>query len=85
MMKLSNLSDEEIDALLLHLFNEGIKPPLREPNPHQKKSVHELTDADLRRIRSRNHPDKFPNVNLETYRAAVAELDRRRNLAKTQK
>lgn len=79
MQKFTDLSDDEIDALLLLLFNGGVAAPAPEANCKPTKHIHELTDDDLRRVRSRNHPDKWPNVNLEAYQAAITELDRRRN------
>lgn len=74
MMKpIHDLSDDEIDALLLHLFNGSSQPSVQ-----TAKRIEELSQDDLLRIRSKNHPDKWPNVNLEAYQAAVEELDRRR-------
>jgi hypothetical protein len=79
MKPLNNLTDDEIDALLLHLFNgtPQSNPPIEKPK--QRLQISELSDQDLLRIRSRNHPDKWPNVNIDAYQAAVEELDRRRN------
>ncbi len=37
-----------------------------------------MSVAELRRLRSVNHPDKHAGADLTVYRAAVAELDRRR-------
>jgi hypothetical protein len=81
MKPLHEFSDDEIDALLLKLFNRG------QPVVSTKKtpSIEQLSEDELLRIRSRNHPDKWPNVNLEVYQAAVEELDRRRNRAKPKK
>jgi len=39
-----------------------------------------VTDLDLRRIRSLNHPDKGGSVDIAKFQAAVKELDRRRAL-----
>lgn len=80
MKPLQDLSDDEIDTLLLHLFSGGAPPAqpataLRQP----PKRIEDLTHDELLRIRSRNHPDKWPNVNQAAYQAAVEELDRRRN------
>lgn len=75
MKKLNELSDDEIDALLLGLFNDGS----RQTNVHFKaQTIESLSIEDLRRLRSKNHPDKWPDANLETYRAVVKELDHRR-------
>lgn len=75
MKKLNELSDDEIDALLLGLFNGGP----RQTNAHVKaQALESLSIEDLRRMRSKNHPDKWPNADLETYRAVVKELDHRR-------
>lgn len=80
---LENLSDDEIDALLLLLFNgnesQRVKPKAIQP----PKTIREFSDDDLLRIRSKNHPDKWPNVNQEAYQAAVEELDRRRMLKRS--
>lgn len=81
MSTLDDLSDDDIDSLLLLLFNGGkgaARPKAYYETPATTKSIHEFTHEDLLRIRSRNHPDKWPNVNLEAYQAAVEELDRRR-------
>lgn len=75
MKSVSDLSDDEIDGLLLLLFN-GIKV-----KPEQRADMIEASDQELRRIRSKNHPDKWPNVDLSAYQAAVEELDRRRTSA----
>ena len=80
MRHLDDLSDDEIDALLLHLFNGGAAPlrqPTSRPTPQR---IEDLSHEELLRIRSRNHPDKWPNVNQSAYQAAVEELDRRRQL-----
>lgn len=74
MKSIKELSDAEIDALLFLLFNGEAQPV---PNSAAKR-ITELSQDDLLRIRSRNHPDKWPNVNLEAYQAAIEELDRRR-------
>ena len=39
-----------------------------------------VSDLDLKKIRSLNHPDKHDSVDLSQYRAAVKEIDRRRSL-----
>jgi hypothetical protein len=39
-----------------------------------------VSDLDLKRIRSLNHPDKGGSVDLSQYRAVVKEIDRRRSL-----
>jgi hypothetical protein len=75
MKKLNDLSDDEIDALLMGLFNGRAPKQSVEP----KQSIESLSTEDLRRIRSKNHPDKWPNVDLDVYRAAVQEIDRRRS------
>lgn len=75
MKPLSDLSDDEIDGLLLLLFG-GSTTHLAKPIVEEK--IENKSDADLKRIRSRNHPDKWPNVDLEAYRAATEEIDRRR-------
>lgn len=72
MKSLSELSDDEIDDLLLQLFNG------QACHQGHARSVRDFSQEDLLRIRSKNHPDKWPNVNLEAYQAAVEELDRRR-------
>lgn len=72
MNTLSEWSDDEINGLLTLLFN-GVTV-----RPEQKKEMASATTEDLRRIRSKNHPDKWPNVDLNAYQAAVEELDRRR-------
>lgn len=74
MKSIKELSDAEIDALLFLLFNGEAQPV---PTSTAKR-IEELSQDDLLRIRSRNHPDKWPNVNLEAYQAAIEELDRRR-------
>lgn len=74
MKKLNELSDDEIDALLLGLF-DGFQP---HKSSRAMPSIQSLSVEDLRRMRSRNHPDKWPNADLETYRAVVKELDQRR-------
>lgn len=77
-MPLQELTDEEIDALVLLLFNSGKQAPIK-PSPRPAtSSFREFSHDELLRIRSRNHPDKWPNVNPEAYQAAVEELDRRR-------
>lgn len=74
MKMLNELSDDEIDALLLQLFNGS-----RQPDVHVKADALEsLSIKELRRMRSKNHPDKWPNADLETYRAVMKELDHRR-------
>ena len=75
MHSLENLSDDEIDDLLLLLFNGAARPTIA-PQP---KSIHEFSDADLLRARSKNHPDKWPNANVALYQAVVEEIDRRRS------
>lgn len=79
MKPLQNLSDDEIDELILLLFNSTAKP-LRLNKP---KSIRELSDADLMRIRSHHHPDKSPKSDLKIYQEAVEELDRRRGNKKS--
>lgn len=75
---MNELSDDEIDSLLLLLFNGGTEAVI----PDQAKRIEDLSQDELLRIRSRNHPDKWPNVNQTAYQAAVEELDRRRRLTK---
>lgn len=78
MKPVQDLSDNEIDELLLLLFN-GSNPASKKPFAHSSpKSIRDFSHEELLRIRSRNHPDKWPNVNTEAYQAAVEELDRRR-------
>lgn len=77
MKPISELSDDDIDALLLRLFNNPQCSPAPTPKP-----IEALSDEDLLRIRSRNHPDKWPNVNQAAYQAAIEELDRRRRTKK---
>lgn len=76
---LENLSDDEIDALLLMLFT-GTNANAKSVTGSSSgpRSIREFSHEELLRIRSRNHPDKWPNVNAEAYQAAVEELDRRR-------
>lgn len=74
MKPLKDLTDDEIDSLLLVLFGE----PVQVSKPIVEERMQDKSDADLRRIRSRNHPDKWPHVDLERYRAATEEIDRRR-------
>ena len=69
---LEALSDDEIDALLLLLFNGATQ---------MHRNISDFSHEELLRIRSRNHPDKWPNVNPAAYQAAVEELDRRRRAA----
>lgn len=78
MKPLENLSDEEIDALLLRLFNVGAAPSTNKSTPNRPTRIEDLSNEELLRIRSKNHPDKWPNVNQTAYQAAVEELDRRR-------
>lgn len=73
MKPLSELSDDDIDSLITLLFN-GVTV-----RPEQKLEMARASTDDLRRIRSRNHPDKWPHVDLSAYQAAVEELDRRRH------
>lgn len=75
MKELDQLSDDEINALLLGLFN-GFQ---QKKAPKTESSIQSLSIEDLRRMRSQNHPDKWPNADLETYRAVVKELDQRRS------
>lgn len=83
MTRLEQLSDDEIDALLLHLFNAGAGSSSQKAVPnHKPQRIEDLSHEELLRIRSRNHPDKWPNVNHAAYQAAIEELDRRRR-AKT--
>ena len=72
MKPVSALSDDEIDSLILMLFN-GTTVSVA-----QKAQMTSLSDDELRRLRSKNHPDKWPNVDLSEYQAAVEEIDRRR-------
>lgn len=65
MKPLSALTDEEIDSLLLLMFNTGTK-------------ITTASVDELKRIRSKNHPDKWPNADIAAYQAAVEELGRRR-------
>jgi hypothetical protein len=77
MTSIDQLSDEEIDALLLHLFNHsGV--PLKHNVAQRQQRIEDFSDQELMRIRSKNHPDKWPNVNQAAYQAAIEELDRRR-------
>jgi hypothetical protein len=78
MKRLENLSDDEIDALLLHLFHGNAEPVVARSAPPGPRRIEDFTHDELLRIRSRNHPDKWPNVNQAAYQAAVEELDRRR-------
>ena len=78
MRRLEQLSDDEIDALLLHLFNGGAEPARKAVPASNPQRIEDLSHEALLRIRSRNHPDKWPNVNHAAYQAAVEELDRRR-------
>lgn len=73
MKPFTELSDDEIDRLLLLLFN-GATVKMA-----QKNEIAKVSDTELRRIRSKNHPDKWPHVDLSAYQAAVEELDRRRH------
>lgn len=77
MKRLNEFSDEEIDALLFLLFN-GKQLLSPKKNGAQLRSVENVSNEELLRIRSKNHPDKWPNVNQEAYQAAVEELDKRR-------
>lgn len=78
MRPLQELTDDEIDSLLLLLFNSDSQPSGLSKRQSSPQSIRDFSHEDLLRIRSRNHPDKWPNVNLEAYQAAVNELDRRR-------
>lgn len=78
MTRLEQLSDDEIDALLLHLFSGGSEPTQKTVATRSQQRIEDLSHEELLRIRSRNHPDKWPNVNQAAYQAAVEELDRRR-------
>lgn len=80
MKPLQELSDDEIDTLLINLFNGAITSG-RRPTA-QRQRIEDLSQEELLRIRSRNHPDKWPNVNQAAYQAAVEELDRRRQTTK---
>ena len=79
MKPLKDLSDDEIDDLLLHLFNGGMGTRRQSSIPQPPQRIEDLSHEELLRIRSRNHPDKWPNVNQAAYQAAVQELDRRRS------
>lgn len=79
MKRLENLSDDEIDALLLRLFHGNAEPVMARSAPPRPRLIEDFTHDELLRIRSRNHPDKWPNVNQAAYQAAVEELDRRRS------
>lgn len=81
MTLLQNLSDEDIDALLLRLFN-GDRTP-KTTYTSSPRRIEDFSHEELLRIRSRNHPDKWPHVNQKAYQAAVEELDRRRHLEKS--
>lgn len=79
MQPLENLTDDEIDSLLLHLFNGGSATQSQSVTPSDKpQCIEDISHEELLRIRSRNHPDKWPNVNQAAYQAAVEELTRRR-------
>ncbi|WP_396189468.1 hypothetical protein [Flavobacterium sp.] len=81
MKPLQDLSDDEIDTLLLDLFNGGAPVhPVTVQRPTRR--IEDLSQEELLRIRSRNHPDKWPNVNQAAYQAAVEELHRRRQITK---
>ena len=80
MNPIKDLTDDEIDALLLHLFNGGAGPINHTAKPARPQRIEDLSHDELLRIRSRNHPDKWPNVNQAAYQAAVEELDRRRRI-----
>lgn len=70
----SELTDDEIDGLLLFLFEgtTNIYPP------EERKNVRHMTIRELRQIRSKNHPDKTKTPDLVIYRAATEELARRK-------
>lgn len=90
MSSLHQLSDDDIDALLLLLFTgQNLNQSQRQhqsrqqaaasvPSQPSATNIRDLSNEDLLRIRSRNHPDKWPHVNQVAYQAAVEELDRRR-------
>lgn len=81
MVSLQNLSDDDIDNLLLLLFTgpDRIKLPINSYYIQSAEiAIKDLSEDDLLRIRSKNHPDKWPNANLEIYQAVVEEIDRRR-------
>lgn len=78
MRPLQDLTDDEIDALLLQLFTGSADTAGPKLHQRQPRSIADLSDDELLRLRSRNHPDKWPNVNQAAYQAAVEELDRRR-------
>lgn len=82
MKPVADLSDAEIDALLLRLFAGSASPSLSACASPNTGRIEELSSEDLLRIRSKNHPDKWPNTNQSAYQAAVEELDRRRRLRK---
>lgn len=71
---ISDLSDDEIDSLLLSLL-EGVTKTTNSP---VEIDVRKMTGSDLRRLRSINHPDKSTNPNLKRYREAIQEIERRR-------
>lgn len=78
---LDALSDDEIDALLLLLFDGAAQISRSVSGQSAHRSILDFSHEELLRIRSRNHPDKWPNVNPAAYQAAVEELDRRRRAA----
>lgn len=78
MSSIDHLSDEEIDTLLLLLFNKS-GAPLKQSVAQRQQRIEDFSDQELMRIRSKNHPDKWPNVNQAAYQAAIEELDRRRH------
>lgn len=82
MNPLEDLSDDDIDALLLHLFNDDLGPDPEKIYKNKALPLEALSHEELLRLRSKNHPDKWPNVNQGAYQAAIEELDRRRRLQK---
>lgn len=80
------MTDDDIDALIRSLFDGlPMQKPIKPPQEATPKRLEEISDQDLLRIRSRNHPDKWPNANLDAYQAAVKEMDRRRHDGNLQK
>ena len=79
MKSLSDLSDREIDALLMKLF--GIESD--DHHALKKNNLSQKSENDLKKMRSRNHPDKSPQANIELYREVTYELLKRREWEKS--